>query len=114
MPICGAGLHVFEGIADICVAKFIQQDGVGIVRFNGDESYAFIFVVINQLHDALLVQLRSRTVIAGEGDHQDFGGGVVFEAVCLVVDSREAEVWSWGADGENRMVWRFLSSGGYR
>ena len=107
----GANLHFVEGVADVGIAEFVQLDGFGIVGFNGDEGDVAGFVVVGEFLDSGFVELRSGAVIAGEDQHEDLAGGVVLEAVLLVVDPGKAEIRRGRA---NRQGWgsRAVGAGG--
>jgi len=101
LAVGGADFHVVEGVAYVGVAHLVEAHGVGIVRLNGHESDAFVFVVSGQLADALFVKLSGRAVIAGEDNHKDFAFDVVLEAMGLAVDSGETKIGGLCADRED-------------
>ena len=69
MPVLGANLHLFEGIADIGVSHFVEAHGIGIVRLNRDYVDAAFLIIRCDLPDTSFIELRRWTVIADEGDH---------------------------------------------
>jgi len=113
MAIGSAGFHVVEGVAYIGIAHLVEAHGHGIVGLDGDDGHAAVFVIGGDLLDARFVELRGGAVIAGEGDDENFGGGVVGEAVGLAVDTGEAKIGSGGADGERGGA-VFVGAGGRR
>jgi hypothetical protein len=99
MPVLGANLHLFETVANIRVAEFVQASGGRIVWFDRDQGHALIAIIIRQLFDARLIELRCGAVVTREDDGEDFGRGILGERVRLAVDTRQRKIRRLGADG---------------
>src|SRR5205814_7927624 len=71
---------------------------------DGDELQPFVLVVVVELFNPALVELRRGTVVALEDDPEDLGAAVLRELVHLAVDARQVEIRRRRADRENRML----------
>lgn len=101
MLVGDADFHFVEGVADVRGVEFIDTDGSGIVRLNGDKGDATIPVVVSELLDALLVHLGDGAVVADENDDEDGAGRIVGERMDLAIDAGEREIGGGRTDGEN-------------
>ena len=79
MAVRGADFHFVERVADIGVAHFVEADGEGIVRLNGEEGDALILIIRSELFDAAFVELGGGAMVAGEDDGEELGGAEIGE-----------------------------------
>src|ERR1035437_4710946 len=108
MPVVGAALLFFEDIAWGGVAHLVEAGGVWIVRLNRDDCDAVVLVIFGDLFDASFVELGGRAVITNKRDHQNFGGGVVLQAMGLAVHAGKAEIGRLRSDGKRGWAVAFI------
>ena len=98
MTISSSQLHLFEGVAHIGVSHLVQPDSVWIIRLDCDQRHPAFTIISGQLLDAALIELGSRAMITCKSYYENFAGPIVFEAVCLSVDTGQAEIRCGGSD----------------
>src|SRR5260370_36301571 len=103
MPVPGADLHFIEAVAHIRVAQLGQSDGLRIVGFDCNEVDALGLVIVDELLDTAVVELRSGAVIAGEDDRQERTIGVIAQLVDAAIDPGEREIRSRRTDRQRRV-----------
>ena len=84
--------HFRERIAQVGVAQFVEANGLGIVRIDGQERDSFLLVIVHDLLQPLLVVLCGRAMIAGKHDRQDVRLFEVLERIFLSIHARQLEV----------------------
>ena len=92
VAVLGPDFHFVERIGEIGVAHFVEADRFRIVGLDGNNGDAAVAIIGGELLDAVLVELSGGTVIAGEDDSKDLGGGEIGEMVSLAVDTRQSEI----------------------
>ena len=98
-----AQLHLRQRVGDVGVAQLVEPDGLRIVRVDRDERDALAAIVLVELFDPALVELRDRAVIALEDERQHLGAGVLAGLVGLAVDAGQREVRERRADRQHRV-----------
>ena len=93
-----AVLGVFEGVADIGVAEFIEAQGEGIVGCDRDERDTPLPVVFRDCLNALLIRLRGRAMVAGKGNDQYLRIGEIGQCIGFPVDPWQTEIRGRCAD----------------
>ena len=96
----GVEFHLFERIAVERVTEFIEADGFGIVRRDGDELESLVAIGLDEGLHPRLGPLRAGAVVAEKEDREDFGIGIVGEPVLFAVDARKVEIGCRGPDLE--------------
>ena len=105
MPILGADLHVFERVTHVGISHFVEPNRVWIVGLDGHNSDTLVFVVFRNLLDSRFIELRCRAVIADEGDHQHFAGGILFQTMSLAIHARQTKIRRGGPDSQRRVLY---------
>ena len=80
--------------------QLAQAEGLGIVRGDGHDGHAFVFVILDQLHDSAFVGLRGFTMVGREDDHQNPGVGVILQRVATAIHAGESKIRGVGPDGQ--------------
>jgi len=93
-------LHVVERVADVRVAHLVEAQCLDAVRLDHDEGHALRRVVVDDLTDALLVDLRGRTMHRREDHDEGLRRREAGERVGLAVYPGQAEIRRERADGE--------------
>ena len=91
MTVCGANLHLGEGVADIRVAQFIEPNRSGAIGLDGNQLDTLGGVVGGDGLDAVFIELRRGAMIARENDDEHFAGDPVARMVNLPVGSEQFE-----------------------
>src|SRR5207302_2502531 len=91
-------INLFEGVTNIGESQIIQPDSVWIIRLDCDQRHPAFTIISGQLLDAALIELGSRAMITCKSYDENFAGPIVFEAVCLSVDTGQAEIRCGGSN----------------
>ena len=92
LPVSGAGFHLFERIAEVCITHLIEPERLRAVRLDDDKGDAALAVIGDQFLDAVLINLGGRAMHRREDDDQDFAVFETGQRVSLAIDARQMKI----------------------